>query len=59
LWDRHAGQQTNGEWFPITLKLWENAWVEFMPFLAFDPEIRSVIYTTNAIELLNARSGGQ
>ena len=21
MWDRHAGQQTNGEWFPITLKV--------------------------------------
>jgi transposase-like protein len=26
-----------------------------VPFLAFDPEIRTVIYTTNAIESLNAR----
>lgn len=32
---------------------WERAWEEFIPFLAFDREIRRVIYTTNAIESLN------
>ena len=41
--------------YPAIVKLWENAWAEFVPFLAFDPEIRSVIYTTNAIESLNSR----
>jgi putative transposase len=37
------------------VKLWENAWSEFVPFLAFDVEIRKVICTTNAIESVNAR----
>ncbi len=37
------------------MKLWENAWAEFVPFLAFDPEIRRVICSTNAIESVNAR----
>jgi putative transposase len=41
--------------YPAIVKLWENAWAEFVPFLAFDAEIRSVIYTTNAIESLNSR----
>lgn len=41
--------------YPAIVKLWENAWAEFVPFLAFDTEIRSVIYTTNAIESLNSR----
>ncbi len=41
--------------YPAILRLWENAWAEFTPFLAFAPEIRHVIYTTNAIESLNAR----
>ena len=41
--------------YPAIVKLWENAWAEFVPFLAFDPEIRTVIYTTNAIESVNAR----
>jgi hypothetical protein len=35
--------------YPAVIKLWENAWAEFAPFLAFDPEIRSVIYTTDEI----------
>ncbi len=35
--------------------MWENAWAEFTPFLAFSPEIRRVICSTNAIESVNAR----
>jgi len=30
-------------------------WAEFVPFLEFPPELRRVVYTTNAIESLNAR----
>jgi putative transposase len=41
--------------YPAIVKLWENAWAEFTPFLAFDREIRTIICTTNAIESLNAR----
>lgn len=41
--------------YPAIVKLWENAWAEFVPFLSFDAEIRTVIYTTNAIESVNAR----
>jgi transposase-like protein len=41
--------------YPAIVRLWEHAWAEFVPFLSFDPEIRTVIYTTNAIESLNAR----
>jgi putative transposase len=46
------------EWearYPAIIRLWENAWAEFVPFLAFDIEIRTIISTTNAIESLNAR----
>ena len=32
-----------------------NAWDEFVPFLAFPLELRKIVYTTNAIESLNAR----
>ena len=32
---------------------WENAWERFIPFLAFPPELRKIIYTTNSIESLN------
>jgi putative transposase len=41
--------------YPAIIKLWESAWAEFVPFLNFDPEIRGIIATTNAIESLNAR----
>jgi Transposase, Mutator family len=41
--------------YPAIVRLWEHAWAEFVPFLAFDREIRTVIATTNAIESLNAR----
>ena len=37
------------------MRLWDNAWAEFVPFLSFDPEIRRVICSTNAIESVNAR----
>src|SRR5215469_6970273 len=48
----------SGTWearYPAIVKLWENAWAEFVAFLAFDTEIRTLITTTNAIESLNAR----
>jgi putative transposase len=41
--------------YPAIVRLWEHAWAELVPFLAFDREIRAVICTTNAIESLNAR----
>jgi putative transposase len=44
-----------GDKYPAIVKLWENAWAEFVPFLAFNPEIRRVICSTNAIESVNAR----
>jgi transposase-like protein len=36
-------------------RLWANAWAEFVPFLAFDRGIRTLICTTNAIESVNSR----
>ena len=41
--------------YPAIIRLWENAWAEFVPFLQFDKEIRTVVCTTNAIESINAR----
>jgi putative transposase len=35
------------------IAVWERAWDRFTPFLEFPPEIRKIIYTTNAIESLN------
>lgn len=46
---------TWGEKYPAIKGLWENAWAEFVPFLDYPPDIRRVIYSTNAIESLNAR----
>jgi len=48
----------SGRWeakYPAIVRLWENVWAEFVPFLGFDAEIRTIIYTTNAIESVNAR----
>jgi putative transposase len=41
--------------YPAIVRLWTNAWAEFVPFLQFDTEIRTIICTTNAIESINAR----
>ena len=38
---------------PNTVRVFEDAWERFTPFLAFPPMLRRVIYTTNAIESLN------
>lgn len=46
-----------GEWgkrFPTVAAAWRRAWAQVIPFFAFPPEVRRVIYTTNAIESLNA-----
>ncbi|MGU3587327.1 IS256 family transposase, partial [Rhodococcus sp. C26F] len=47
-----------GKWgprYPAIVRMWENSWSEFVPFLDYDVEIRRVICSTNAIESLNAR----
>jgi transposase-like protein len=44
-----------GKKYPAVVRLWENAWEEFTPFLRFDAEIRRSVCTTNAIESVNAR----
>ena len=41
--------------YPAVIRLWANAWEEFIPFLDYDAEIRKVLCSTNAIESLNAR----
>ncbi|WP_460771836.1 IS256 family transposase, partial [Mariniluteicoccus flavus] len=42
-----------GKKYPAAVASWENAWDRFVPFLAFGPALRKVIYTTNSIESLN------
>lgn len=42
-----------GRKYPAAIAVWERAWERFIPFLAFPPAVRKVIYTTNSIESLN------
>jgi putative transposase len=44
-----------GDRYPAIVKVWRSHWSEFTPFLAFPPEVRRVIYTTNLIESVNSR----
>ena len=47
-----------GPWglkFPTVVAAWRRAWDRVIPFFAFPPTIRRVIYTTNAIESINAQ----
>jgi putative transposase len=53
-----AFAEFSGKWerkYPAIIRLWTGAWAEFVPFLQFDTEIRTIICTTNAIESINAR----
>ena len=53
---RGAGRTKKwGDKYAAMIRLWRNAWNEFIPFLDYDTEIRKVICSTNAIESLNAR----
>ena len=44
-----------GARFPTVVAAWRRAWTHVIPFFAFAPEIRRVIYTTNALESVHAR----
>ncbi|WP_376748330.1 alpha/beta fold hydrolase [Streptomyces murinus] len=46
-----------GRKYPAIVKLWENAWEEFIPFPRFHTEIRRIVCTTDAIESVNAPIG--
>jgi len=55
---RAALEELTEKWGPkygAIIRLWHNAWEEFIPFLDYDVEIRTVLCSTNAIESLNAR----
>jgi putative transposase len=51
LWE--FAESEMGKKYPATVASWTNAWERFIPFLAFPPAVRKIIYTTNAIESLN------
>lgn len=42
-----------GDKYKAVVRLWRGNWDNIIPFFQFLPEIRKVIYTTNAIESLN------
>ena len=44
-----------GRRFPTTVTAWRRAWPHVIPFFAFPPDVRRVIYTTNALESVHAR----
>lgn len=44
-----------GQKFPTVVASWRRAWTHVIPFFAFPPAVRRVIYTTNSIESVNAR----
>ena len=44
-----------GQRFPSVVASWRRAWDKVIPFFAFPPAVRKVVYTTNAIESVNAR----
>ncbi|WP_175904225.1 IS256 family transposase [Burkholderia seminalis] len=44
-----------GQKFPTVSAAWRNAWDRVIPFFAFPPAVRKVIYTTNAIENINSQ----
>lgn len=44
-----------GQRYPTVSAAWCNAWDRVIPFFAFPPTVRKVIYTTNAIENINAQ----
>jgi len=44
-----------GQRFPTVVAAWRRAWAHVIPFFAFPPAVRRVIYTTNALESVHAR----
>lgn len=44
-----------GQRYPTIAQTWRRAWDRVIPFFTFPPAIRKIIYTTNAIESLNAQ----
>jgi transposase-like protein len=49
------GESDWGRKFPSIVKSWQRHWEEVIPFFAYPPEVRRILYTTNAIESLHMR----
>jgi len=50
-----AFEEKWGEQYPMAAKSWRDRWENVIPFFGYPESIRKVIYTTNAIESLNAQ----
>jgi transposase-like protein len=48
-------EESFGQRYPSLVRAFKNRWEHFVPFLAYPPEIRRMLYTTNAIESLNSQ----
>jgi transposase-like protein len=44
-----------GKKFPTVVAAWRRAWTHIIPFFAFPPDIRRLIYTTNSLESVHAQ----
>jgi transposase-like protein len=42
-----------GKKFPTVAAMWQRQWEQVIPFFAYPPEVRKIIYTTNAIESMH------
>ena len=55
---RELEEFDQGPWgrkYPAIAQSWRRNWEQVIPFFAFAPEVRKIIYTTNAIESLNSQ----
>lgn len=43
----------HGDRYPAIVALWRTSWERFIPFLAYPPIIRKIVYTTNLVESVN------
>ena len=50
-----AFEVTWGEQYPMVVRSWRTNWANLTPFFDYPPELRKVIYTTNAIESINSQ----
>jgi putative transposase len=48
-----AFEEKWGAQLPVIGQAWRERWEYVIPFMAYEPEVRRVIYTTNAIEAMN------
>ena len=44
-----------GQRYPAVVASWRRAWAHVIPLFAFPPDVRTVLYTTNALESVHAR----